>query len=294
MNHPPPSLTPLGGGVSAGAPERGPGSLYVGLFIPCYIDQFYPRVAVATLELLERYGCSVAYPLDQTCCGQPLANAGFEKDAAAAMRLFVQNFEAYDYVVTPSASCALHVREHYATLEQTDAVQKVRTDTYELCEFLTDVLRVERVDASFPHRVGFHPGCHGLRGLRLGQASELNDPAPLPAAGGGEEGGAMSGGAPGRDRDKVRALLTQVRGLTLVDLDRADECCGFGGTFSVSEETVSVRMGRDRIGDHLSNGAEFMTSADMSCLMHMDGLARRDGLPIRVRHVAEILNGTAE
>lgn len=244
----------------------------VGLFIPCYIDQLYPRVAVATLELLERYGCTVAYPVDQTCCGQPLANAGFEKEAADTMRLFVQNFESYDAIVTPSASCALHVREHYASLEQSDAVQRVRTRTYELCEFLTDVLHVDQVDASFPHRVGFHPGCHGLRGLRLGKASELNRPG----------------------YDKVRALLERVRDLKLVDLDRADECCGFGGTFSVSEEAVSVRMGRDRIDDHIGHGAEFMTSADMSCLMHMDGLARRNGLPIRVRHVAEILNGTAE
>ncbi|MGH7578503.1 MAG: (Fe-S)-binding protein [Longimicrobiales bacterium] len=262
----------------------GTSSFSVGLFIPCYIDQLFPRVAVATLELLERHGCTVAYPLDQTCCGQPLANAGFEKDAAKTMRLFVQNFQAYDYVVTPSASCALHVREHYASLEQSKAVQHVRTHTFELCEFLTDVLRVKSVDAAFPHRVGFHPGCHGLRGLRLGQASELNSPALVR---GGHDGGAFS-------RDKVRALLERVRGLTLVDLDRADECCGFGGTFSVTEETVSVRMGRDRIDDHLLHGAEFMTSADMSCLMHMDGLARRAGLPIRVRHVAEILNGTAE
>lgn len=247
-----------------------PKSARVGLFVPCYIDQFYPRVAVATLELLERLGCDVSYPLDQTCCGQPLANAGFEKDAAGAADLFVRNFARYDYVVTPSASCALHVRHHYRAdaARSASLTRRVKGRTYELCEFLTDVLEVEHLDASFPHRVGLHPGCHGLRGLRLGTASELNEPP----------------------HDKVRTLLEQVSGLTLVDLDRTDECCGFGGTFSVSEEAVSTKMGRDRLDDHVGHGAEVITSADMSCLMHLDGLARREGLPVRVMHVAEIFS----
>lgn len=242
----------------------------VGLFVPCYIDQFYPRVAVATLELLERLGCSVTYPLDQTCCGQPLANAGFEKDAAGAGDLFVRTFAPYDYVVTPSASCALHVRHHYRaeTARSASLTRRVQKRTYELCEFLTDVLEVGGLDASFPHRVGLHSGCHGLRGLRLGTATELNQPP----------------------QDKVRALLEQVSGLTLVELDRTDECCGFGGTFSVTEEAVSTKMGRDRLDDHVGHGAEIITSADMSCLMHLDGLARREGLGVRVMHVAEILS----
>jgi L-lactate dehydrogenase complex protein LldE len=243
----------------------------IGLFVPCYIDQFYPGVAIATLELLERLGCAVSYPLAQTCCGQPLANAGFEKDAEGAMRLYVHNFASYDYVVTPSGSCALHVRDHYGSLEQTPPVAHVRERTYELCEFLVDVLGVREIRASFPFRVGLHSGCHGLRGLRLGQASELNGPA----------------------YDKVRSLLERVDGIELIELDRTDECCGFGGSFAVTEETVSVRMGRDRLRDHQANGTEVITSADMSCLMHLDGLARRQKLPIRVAHVAEILNGSA-
>jgi L-lactate dehydrogenase complex protein LldE len=241
----------------------------VGLFVPCYIDQLYPGVAIATLGLLEKLGCTVDYPLDQTCCGQPLANAGFEADAVAAMQLFVKNFEGYDQIVTPSGSCALHVREHYGLLEQTEAVREVRSRTYELCEFLTDVLAVETLEVSFPHRVGLHSSCHGLRGLALGRPSELNVP----------------------DFNKVRSLLEQVSGLELVELDRSDECCGFGGTFAVTEEAVSVGMGVDRLLDHLRNGVEVITSADMSCLMHLDGLARRRGMPVRVAHVAEILNG---
>ncbi len=241
----------------------------VGLFIPCYIDQFYPRVAVATLELLERLGCDVAYPLDQTCCGQPLANAGFERDSTGAMRHFVEAFAPYDYVVAPSGSCVLHVRAHYGTLKQTAAVRHVRERTFELCAFLTDVLKVDRLDAAFPHRVGLQESCHGLRGLRLGQASETPSP----------------------DFSKVRRLLNLVSGVALVTLDRRDECCGFGGTFAVVEEAVSVRMGRDRLRDHLAQGAEVITGTDMSCLMHLDGLIRRQKLPLRVMHVAEILNG---
>lgn len=242
----------------------------VALFVPCYIDQFYPRVAVATLELLERLGCEVEFPPGQTCCGQPMANAGYERESHGAMRLYVEQFASYDYIVAPSGSCVLHVREHYDALPQTEAVRHVRARTYELCGFLSDVLRVEALEAAFPHRVGLHASCHGLRGLCLARPSEILAGPPF---------------------DKVRALLDLVRGLELVPLDRPDECCGFGGTFAVTEEAVSVRMGRDRIRDHLAHGAEVITGTDMSCLMHLEGLVRRERLPVRVLHVAEILNG---
>lgn len=235
----------------------------VGLFVPCYIDQFYPHVAVATLELLERLGCEVAYPRDQTCCGQPMANAGCEVDAAGAHRRFEESFRTYDCVVGPSGSCVLHVREHVS------AASGLGDRTYELCQFLVEVLQVEDLDVSFPRRVGLHAACHGLRGLRLAKSTERRDP-PF---------------------DHVARLLGMVDGIELIDLRRPDECCGFGGTFSVSEEAVSVRMGRDRLADHLQNGAEVITSTDMSCLMHLDGLVRREGLPLQVLHVAEILNG---
>lgn len=241
----------------------------VALFVPCYIDQFFPQVAVATLELLERLGCTVAFPEGQTCCGQPMANAGYEEEGARAMHRFVGAFAPYDYTVAPSGSCVLHVREHYDALDQTADVRHVRERTFELCQFLTDVLDVRELGGgAFPHRVGLHAACHGLRGLHLAQPSEIVGP-PF---------------------DKVRRLLERVEGIELVDLDRPDECCGFGGTFAVSEEAVSVKMGRDRLRDHLAHGAEVIASTDMSCLMHLDGLIRREQLPLRVMHVAEILN----
>jgi L-lactate dehydrogenase complex protein LldE len=232
------------------------------LFIPCYIDQFYPQVAVATLELLEKLGCEVAYPTDQTCCGQPLANAGFAAWTKGCEANFLRNFEGYEAIVCPSGSCTLHVKEHL----QGGALPPV----YELCEFLTDVLKVEWLDARFPHRVGLHNSCHGQRGLHLSSMSERMLP-PF---------------------SKPTYLLQLVENLQLVPLERPDECCGFGGTFSVFEEAVSVKMGKDRLADHLSKNVEVITGGDMSCLMHLEGILRRQGRPLRVMHVAEILNAT--
>lgn len=240
----------------------------VGLFIPCYIDQFYPRVGNATLELLESLGLSVHYPLKQTCCGQPLANSGAEKKAVKTYLNFVRNFQEFDYVVSPSGSCVYHVREHYDILEQTEEVRRVRKNTYELCEFLIDILKVDDLGASFPQKVGLHQSCHGLRGLKLGTSSELIT----------------------KWNSKVHQLLSKVKGIELINLDREDECCGFGGTFSIFEPDVSVKMGRMRIKDHEINGAEIITATDMSCLMHLEGLIRREKTPLKVMHIAEILN----
>jgi L-lactate dehydrogenase complex protein LldE len=176
-----------------------------GLFIPCYIDQFYPQVGIDTLLLLEKLGVKIESPAD-------------------------------------------HI--------------------YELTEFLTDVLKIEALDGHFPHKVGLHQSCHGLRGLKNGKSSELA----------------------GKTSSKALTLLSSLKDIHLVNLDRRDECCGFGGTFSVFEEAVSARMGRDRIQDHIINGAEIITAIDMSCLMHMEGVIRRNRHPLRVMHVAEILN----
>ncbi|MEZ4699222.1 MAG: (Fe-S)-binding protein [Rhodothermales bacterium] len=241
----------------------------VALFVPCYIDQFYPGVAIATLGLLERLGCTVAVPENQTCCGQPLANAGFEAQSLPIMEGFADTFGRFDYIVSPSGSCVLHVKEHFGGLGDAAMVQRLHDRTYELCQFLVDVLRVDRLDARFPHRVGIHESCHGLRGLRLGKSSERNEPA----------------------YSKPRQLLEMVEGIELVDLDRSDECCGFGGTFAVNEEALSVKMGRDRLNDHARHGVEVITGTDMSCLMHLQGLGRRERRPVRFLHVAEILAG---
>lgn len=241
----------------------------VGLFVPCYIDQFYPQVAIATLELLENLDVEVVFPREQTCCGQPMANSGYENAGWEVASRFVQNFKTFDYIVTPSGSCALHVKENYDVLGRNDEVEGVRRKTYELCEFLTDVLEVDKLDARFPHKVGVHQSCHGLRGLRMAKSSELQVD----------------------DFSKIKYLLGLVQEIELIELDRTDECCGFGGTFAVSEVAVSVKMGKDRIRDHAKHGASYITSADMSCLMHLEGLLRRQKQPMQVIHIAEILNG---
>ena len=149
----------------------------VGLFVPCYVDAFEPEVGIATLELLERFGCTVEYPFDQTCCGQPMANTGCHAEAAATEALFVKNFSGFDYVVAPSGSCVHQVREHLTAIPQTDEVKKVRASTYELVEFLHDVLKVESLPwAEFPHKVAYHGNCNALRGIHHARPSEIVKP----------------------------------------------------------------------------------------------------------------------
>jgi len=240
----------------------------VGLFIPCYINQLYPQVAIATLELLEKFGLDVHYPQGQTCCGQPLGNSGYEEDSKGACQLFVEHFKEYDYVVGPSGSCVYHVKHHFDIIDQTPDVIKVRNNSYELCEFIVNVLGKTDVGASFPYKVGLHKSCHGLRGLKLGSCSERMDDY----------------------YSTEEKLLNYVKGLQLMSLKRKDECCGFGGTFSVFEEAISVKMGKDRIKDHIDSGVEVITGADHSCLMHLEGLINRNKQPIKVMHIAEILN----
>lgn len=233
----------------------------VALFVPCYIDQFYPQVAVASLELLEKLGCQVVVPTEQTCCGQPMANSGFASATEGCDTNFTQNFEGFDYIVGPSGSCVLHLKEHHPS-------EKIRNSVYEICEFLTDVLKVKSLSATFPHRIGLHQSCHGQRGLRLSSMSERNE----------------------KPFSKLEDLLSLVNGVEVVMPARADECCGFGGTFCVSEEAVSVKMGQDRIKEHDANDVEFITGADTSCLMHMEGILRRQGSKVQVKHIVEILN----
>ncbi len=240
----------------------------VGLFIPCYVDQFYPKAAIATLQLLEKQGVKVVYPLKQTCCGQPMANSGFAHLTRDCDALFVKNFASFDYIVSPSGSCVLHIKEHLHDREHESQARAIRSGIYELTEFLTDVLKINSLDARFAHRVGVHQSCHGQRGLKLSQMSELVAP-PF---------------------SKPMQLLNMVKGIEIITLDRQDECCGFGGAFCVSEEAVSVKMGKDRVKDHLKHGAEFITGADMSCLMHMEGILKRQKSTVKVLHIAEILN----
>ncbi len=240
----------------------------VGLFIPCYVDQFYPNVAIASLELLTKLGCDVDYPLNQTCCGQPMANSGFSHLSKGCDANFIKNFDNFDYIVAPSGSCVLHLKEHLHDENQPEKAEKIRNTIYELTEFITDILKTEKLESNFPHRVGLHNSCHGQRMLGLSSMSE-------------KVGDSFS---------KPLSLLNKVKGLELADLSRNDECCGFGGTFCVTEEAISVKMGKDRVADHLSKNVEYIVGGDMSCLMHMEGILKRQKSNVKIIHIAEILN----
>jgi L-lactate dehydrogenase complex protein LldE len=206
----------------------------VALFVPCFVDQFQPRAAIAALRVLERLGVEVDVPEGAACCGQPPANAGFEHSAEPALARFARTYRPFDRVVVLSGSCAVHVRAHAASVGGAAVAER----TTEFCAFLHDEVgldRVESLGAEFPRRVGLHIGCHGLRALGLATPSEIQSPARV---------------------NKVRALLETVRGLTFADLARPDECCGFGGTFAATEPEISAKMGRDRLRDYAAGAAE--------------------------------------
>ena len=256
----------------------------VGLFVPCYVDQLAPRVAEATVEVLERAGCRVDYDPDQTCCGQPFLNLGLADEARRLARAHLARFAGHDAVVCPSASCVATVRRHYAGLGigEDDEGRRVRARTFELGEFLVRQLGIVDVGARFPHRVALFASCHGLRELGLGRPSETVGAVP----------GVPDPGEPG----PTERLLRAVAGLELVSPAR-DECCGFGGAFSVELPEVSGRMGRARLADLAATGAEWIVGTDVSCLLHLDGIRRRvarDALAgpevaLRTLHLAEVL-----
>ncbi|MGW0393343.1 (Fe-S)-binding protein [Streptomyces sp. NPDC003042] len=245
----------------------------VALFVTCVNDAFYPRTGIAVVRLLERLGVDVDFPAAQSCCGQPQYNTGYRRESEPLVRRTAEAFAGYPYVVTPSGSCAAMIREHYPRIGR-KAAQEGRGDAlaelvadlvprvYELTEFLVDVLGVSDVGAYFPYTVTYHPSCHGMRSLRLG--------------------------------DRPRRLLEAVRGLELVELPGAEECCGFGGTFALKNPDVSAAMGTDKIRSARSTGAEVLCGADNSCLAHLDGTLRRSGVPLRTLHLAEILAATEE
>lgn len=243
----------------------------IGLFVPCYVDQFYPQIGMATVQVLESFpDIEVEFPEAQTCCGQPMANTGCLDDTRPLAEKFVDVFSGFDHVVCPSGSCVSMVRNHYAGYFHNDTrYANLKSHVWELSEFLIDVLGVESLPNAFPHRVGLHSSCHGLRELRLDTCSELM----------------------GSQVSKVRRLLEMVPDIDLVELSRSDECCGFGGTFAIAEEGVSVMMGADRIADHEQAGAEVMVATDASCLMHMEGIIRRRKRPLVTMHIAEVLAG---
>lgn len=240
----------------------------IGLFIPCYVNALYPDVGVQTYKLLDYLGLDVDYPLDQTCCGQPMANAGFEDEALPLAQKFDELFDRYDYVVAPSASCVSFVKfNNPEIMKKHGHTCRSAEKTYDVCEFLHDVIKPEKLPGKFPHKVSVHNSCHGVRELKLSSASELNIPR----------------------YSKIKSLLSMVEGIEILEPQKIDECCGFGGMFAVEESAMSVCMGEDKLKNHMATGAEYITGADSSCLMHMEGIVNREKLPIRFIHVVQIL-----
>ena len=241
--------------------------LRVALFATCFNDTMFPEAPRATVLLLERLGCRVEFPRAQTCCGQMFTNTGYADEPAPLVRAFVDVFGGYDAVVAPSGSCVGSVREQHPMLARRTgdgglvrAVDQLAPRVHELSEFLVDVLGVTDVGAYFPHRVTYHPTCHSLRLLRVG--------------------------------DRPLRLLRAVRGIDLVELPAAEECCGFGGTFAMKNADVSVAMGADKARHVRETGAEVVVAGDNSCLAHIGGILGRQRAGVRTMHLAEVLAAT--
>jgi L-lactate dehydrogenase complex protein LldE len=239
------------------------------LFITCFNDALYPDTGKAIVRLLERLGHEVEFPIAQTCCGQMHVNTGYYREAIPLAHRWLDVFKPYDAVVSPSPSCVGTVREFYTRIADRVADRELASQTteiiprvHELSEFLVDVLGVEDVGAYFPHRVTYHPTCHSLRGLHVG--------------------------------DRPYRLLRAVKGLTLVALPQAEECCGFGGTFALKNAEVSVAIGADKARHARDTGAEVLCALDNSCLTHIGGILSRQRSGMRVLHLAEILAHTEE
>ena len=239
----------------------------IGLFIPCYVDVVYPQVGVATYRLLKHLGLDVEYPLNQTCCGQPMANAGFERQAIPLAEKFEDKFKEFDYIVAPSVSCTAFVKINYPRLLEGKHECVTSGKIMDVVEFLHDVIRVDHPLGTFPHKVSLHNSCHGVRELGLSSPSEEHV-TPF---------------------NKIKDLLNLVEGIQVLEPERPDECCGFGGMFSIEETAVSAQMGLDKVQRHMKTGAQFITGPDCSCLMHMAGIAKKQGLNIGFKHVVEIL-----
>lgn len=235
--------------------------MQVQLFIPCFIDQLYPQVAFNTIKILEKAGCTVLYNTQQTCCGQPAFNAGFWSESKDVCTKFVQDFDSADFIVSPSASCAGFVRNNYGKLFENNAFQspakKVATQLFELSEFLVQILHVTDLGARFIGKATYHDSCAGLRECNI--------------------------------KAEPRALLHQVEGLELVEMNDNETCCGFGGSFAVKYDTISVAMADQKIDNAIATEAEYIISTDMSCLMHLDGRINHNGQLIKVIHLADIL-----
>jgi L-lactate dehydrogenase complex protein LldE len=234
----------------------------VSLFVTCIVDQMFPTVGLAMADVLERAGCNLTFPPDQTCCGQPAFNSGYRDEARQVAKHFLDVFRASEYVVVPSGSCTSMIAHHFAELFADDAkrleeTHRLESRVWEFSQFLTDILKMDDVGARMQAVVTYHDSCHALRELKI--------------------------------KSGPRRLLSHVRGLELREMDAAEECCGFGGTFSVKFPEVSGGMARTKIDAIMRTGADVVVSIDSSCLMQLQGAIERAQVPVKTMHLAEVL-----
>lgn len=236
-------------------------SMNIQIFIPCFIDQLYPSVACNMVKILEKAGCTVNYNTNQTCCGQPAFNAGFWGEAKDVCNKFLKDFKGTEYIVMPSASCAGFVKNYYAALfkssQQNDVVQ-LQKRIFEFSDFMVNVLKIENVGATFEGKATYHDSCAALRECRI--------------------------------KNEPRILLNNVKGLQLTEMNDVETCCGFGGTFAVKFEPISIAMADQKITNAASTGAEYIISTDISCLMHLDGYIRHKKMNLKTLHIADVLS----
>lgn len=231
----------------------------VQLFVPCFIDQLYPQTALNTIKVLEKAGCEVSYNPNQTCCGQPAYNAGYWDECRPVAQKFLDDFNAPEYIVAPGGSCVGFVRNHYDKLFPDKNLSQITSQKrmYELTEFLTKILHIDNLGASFPGTATYHDACGALR--------ECGIKAP------------------------PRALLANVQGLELIEADDCEVCCGFGGTFAVKYESISSGMAEQKVQHAHKKGIEYIISTDHSCLLHLDGYIKKHLIPIKTVHIADVL-----
>lgn len=233
----------------------------VQLFIPCFVDQLYPATAFNMVKVLDKLGCTVTYNSNQTCCGQPAFNAGFQDECKDVATKFLNDFSGNEYIVAPSASCSGFVRNYYGKLFDNSSVHNevkgISKRLYEFSEFLTDVLKVENVGARLEGKATYHDSCAALRECKI--------------------------------KEGPRKLLQNVQGLELVEMNDVETCCGFGGTFAVKFEPISIAMADQKVNNALATGAQYMISTDLSCLMHLDGYIKEKGHSLRTLHLADVL-----
>lgn len=233
----------------------------VQIFIPCFVDQLYPQTAFNMVKVLEKACCDVEYNTNQTCCGQPAFNAGFWEEARKVASKFLKDFEGTDYLVAPSASCVGFVKNYYNKLFENSSlhnnVKDISKRIFEFTEFLTNVLRIENFGATLHAKATYHDSCAALRECKI--------------------------------KEGPRKLLNKVKGLELIEMAETETCCGFGGSFAVKFEAISIAMADQKVNHALATGAEYIISTDLSCLMHLDGYITKKNLPLKTMHIADVI-----